>query len=75
MLERFENAWFGLVIFIIAWCIFGIAGLIPWDYSQVDPNWEWHMNTHNAWLAWGLFVTLAATAFGFFAYAVKRWTD
>lgn len=63
----------GVVGFVIAWCLFGVLGLIPWNHNTNGGDWQWHMSGTGAWLIWALFVTLGATAFGFAVYAVKRW--
>ena len=72
-----DDAFAGFVGFIIAWCIFGILGLIPWNHPSFSGGsnsaWKWHMSYHNAWLIWALFVTMGAIAIGFIVYAVKRW--
>ncbi len=66
-----EAAGFGVVVFVITWCIAGVVGLIPWTGGTED--YVWHMNQDHAWELWALIVSLVAVAAGFIAYAVKKF--
>jgi hypothetical protein len=72
MIDDRDDAFGGIIAFVIAWCMFGLVGLIPWNYSGSD-RWVWHMYREDAWGVWALFVSLAALAVGFITYAWKRW--